>query len=565
MNDTDDLKELVQKAAAGDKTAFEELYQETCRSVYFTCFGFLKDEQEAQDVTQEVYLTALEQLGTLEDAGKFKPWLYRIAANKSINCLKKKQPSLPGDEQLQDMETEDNEYFLPEEYALNADKREMVLKIVRETCSDTLYQTILLHYFNEFSIAEIAEIMECSEGTVKYRLSVARAKIKEGVLRYEKKSGDKLYSVAVIPFLTAMFTAQMQDMRMPSFSLSPKGARSKSTLAAQTAKTGGRIMLKGLQLKIAVGIAVVVLGGGVAAAVVVTNQKAQEASVGAQEEGTLDVADVGNAEDMDTSPEADDGETEPDEDTLQAETENVTESEATEDSEPTEDTENGEKEVTEETEPTEETTTAEEILEPTAEPEQQYTYTDMSATMYASQTVNVRTLPSTDGEKVGSLSTNQEVNVTGQCNETGWYRFEYNGGTAYVSNNYLSDSKVEVSSQSASSGGSSIVRVEEYPTGQWIDMGDWFFYAHPSAYETTGYNWNDPFWTDIEAILHERYPNKQTIAGTGVYLRDWNISVWFASVYDGVSADGTHGVGYPQNYVDTMDYYSRISKLPSWP
>ena len=212
MNDTDNLRELVHKAAAGDRAAFEELYRETCRSVYFTCLNILKDEQEAQDVTQDVYLTAFEQLGTLEDADKFKPWLYRIAANKSIKRLQKKKPSLPGDEQLQDMGTEENENFLPEEYALHADKRELVLKIISETCSDKMYQTILLYYFNEFSIAEIAEIMECPEGTVKNRLSVARAKIKEGVLRYEKKSGDRLHSFASVPFLTALFTAQMQDM-----------------------------------------------------------------------------------------------------------------------------------------------------------------------------------------------------------------------------------------------------------------------------------------------------------------------------------------------------------------
>lgn len=48
----------------------------------------------------------------------------------------------------------------------------------------------------------------------------------------------------------------------------------------------------------------------------------------------------------------------------------------------------------------------------------EYTYTEMNATMYATQTVNVRNLPSTDGEKIGSLSTNQEITVIGQCNET---------------------------------------------------------------------------------------------------------------------------------------------------
>lgn len=77
-----------------------------------------------------------------------------------------------------------------------------------------------------------------------------------------------------------------------------------------------------------------------------------------------------------------------------------------------------------------------------------YTFNDMSATKYAKSTVNVRNLPDTDGEKVGSLSMNQEVTVTGQCNETGWYRIEYNGNTAYVSDSYLVDNKIETQAES---------------------------------------------------------------------------------------------------------------------
>ena len=76
-----------------------------------------------------------------------------------------------------------------------------------------------------------------------------------------------------------------------------------------------------------------------------------------------------------------------------------------------------------------------------------YTYTDMDATMYAQKTVNVRSLPSTDGEKLGSLSTNDEVKVTGQCAETSWYRIEYSGGVAYVSNSYLGNDKVVVQTE----------------------------------------------------------------------------------------------------------------------
>lgn len=70
-----------------------------------------------------------------------------------------------------------------------------------------------------------------------------------------------------------------------------------------------------------------------------------------------------------------------------------------------------------------------------------YTYTDLNETMYAKQSVNVRSLPCKDGEKLGGLNLNDEVRVTGQCVETSWYRIEYNSGIGYVSNNYLAKEK----------------------------------------------------------------------------------------------------------------------------
>ncbi len=89
------------------------------------------------------------------------------------------------------------------------------------------------------------------------------------------------------------------------------------------------------------------------------------------------------------------------------------------------------------TEVIEETETQQEQTEESKQPSVTYTYEDMSATMYAKQSVNVRSLPSTDGEKLGALAYSQEVNVTGKCNETGWYRINFNGSVGYVSNNYL--------------------------------------------------------------------------------------------------------------------------------
>lgn len=76
---------------------------------------------------------------------------------------------------------------------------------------------------------------------------------------------------------------------------------------------------------------------------------------------------------------------------------------------------------------------------PESEPEITYTYKDMANIMYAKQDVNVRSLPSTNGERIGYLSADQEVKVIGQCIETGWYRILHNGVVAYVSNHYLTD------------------------------------------------------------------------------------------------------------------------------
>ena len=77
----------------------------------------------------------------------------------------------------------------------------------------------------------------------------------------------------------------------------------------------------------------------------------------------------------------------------------------------------------------------------------------VTGTMYARAAVNVRNQPSTDGEKVGQLTQGQEVTVTGQCSETGWYQIELNGGKAFVSNNYIVAEKPAAATQTNQTAG----------------------------------------------------------------------------------------------------------------
>ena len=73
-----------------------------------------------------------------------------------------------------------------------------------------------------------------------------------------------------------------------------------------------------------------------------------------------------------------------------------------------------------------------------------YTYTNLTTTLYASTEVNVRNLPSAEGEIIGGLKINEEVSITGKCNETGWYRIAYNGNTGFVSDLYMIENKAEM-------------------------------------------------------------------------------------------------------------------------
>ncbi len=269
-----EIEHLASLAANGDRSAFEALYQRTCQNVYFTCLSFLKNEQDASDVTQEVYLTALEQLPRLNDMSKFVPWLNKIAVNKCKNMLIKKKPVLMDYEDMENLQTEENENFLPEEYATNKAKRKIVMDIMEKSLSDTLYQTVIMYYFNGMSVTEIAEIMNCPVGTVTYRLSVARAKIKEGVLRYENKNDDKLYAFVGIPLLTSVLTAEMQELSVPDIFPDIISAAAKGTFTAQAAKGGVNVMLRTLKSKIIAGVvAAAVVGGGIAAAVIISNKK----------------------------------------------------------------------------------------------------------------------------------------------------------------------------------------------------------------------------------------------------------------------------------------------------
>ena len=233
------IKELVLSAKNGNKKAFDKLYKLTSNDVWFTCVSLLKDEENAKDIMQETYITAFLKLNTLKDEEKFCGWLTAIATNKSKNKLKGKVEYQIDDEVLI-AKTETDELMLPEEYINKAEKRKVLLQIIEDTLSFNQYQVVLMFYFNELSIAEIAQALEISEGTVKSRLNSSRAKMKTAIEDYEKKSGDKLHGVVVVPFFTTIFKEEAKSLAVPNITIKLPNGQTLATSATKGIATGAK-------------------------------------------------------------------------------------------------------------------------------------------------------------------------------------------------------------------------------------------------------------------------------------------------------------------------------------
>lgn len=231
------ISHLVEKVKKGDNKSFEKLYKLTEREVWFTCISFLKNETTAQDIMQETYITAFLKIQSLEKSSQIRSWLNRIAVNKCKNYLKGKGEIQLDDEIFENQAIVDERISIPEEYISDKAKREIILSIMQEVLSDVQYQTVIMHYFNEMTVDEIAEVFECSRGTVLSRLNYSRAKMKTAIEDYENKSGDRLHGVVFVPFFTTIFREQAKSLKVPSITITLPNGESLVTAASKGVST----------------------------------------------------------------------------------------------------------------------------------------------------------------------------------------------------------------------------------------------------------------------------------------------------------------------------------------
>ena len=198
-----EIAQYVVQMQNGDGQAFEKLYHATNQSGYFTALKILKDEDEAQDVLQDSYIAVLEKINDVRDPESFISWFHQIVANRAKKYLLKKKPSLFASNEEEQECTEfipdEDEIWQPEQNVDEDDVRRQVMQIV-DGLSDDKRTCVILYYYNEMSVADIAQTVGASENTVKARLFQARKDIRKEVEKLGKKN-ISLRGVAPISLL----------------------------------------------------------------------------------------------------------------------------------------------------------------------------------------------------------------------------------------------------------------------------------------------------------------------------------------------------------------------------
>jgi RNA polymerase sigma-70 factor (ECF subfamily) len=196
--------EIIQRAQSGDEAMFEHLYRRHSRRVYAVCMRMVKDPVEAEDLTQEAFLLLFRKIHTFRGESAFSTWLYRLAVNRVLMCLRRKSlPSISLDEPLHSNETDGPPM-------IDLGSRDSVLeglldRINLERCIKRLptgYRTIfVLHDVQGYKHQEIAEILGRSVGDSKSQLHKARTQLRGLLHEYQRvKARDRrLAAVKVLP------------------------------------------------------------------------------------------------------------------------------------------------------------------------------------------------------------------------------------------------------------------------------------------------------------------------------------------------------------------------------
>lgn len=193
--------ELLEGLKVGDPAAYRQLVELNSANVYSVALKLLNDEQEAEDVLQETFMSAFESIGHFEGRSKLSTWLYRIAYNASLMRLRKRGQmttfSLDGPVSTEEMIGEPTSRHLvdwsavPDDQLLTAEARREMDKAIAEL-PESLRSTFVLRDIQGLSGAETAEILGITVQAVKNRLHRARLWLRDRLSGYFAERAERL-------------------------------------------------------------------------------------------------------------------------------------------------------------------------------------------------------------------------------------------------------------------------------------------------------------------------------------------------------------------------------------
>lgn len=181
---------LVMLTLAGEQCAYEVLVTRYQKTVISSAMTVTKKHFMAEDAAQDAFVTAWMKLNTLQEPKKYCSWVCRIAKNCAMNMINRYRSFLPLDE-VDNLNIYADEAENPAEMYVLSEERNEVNKSI-DGLPEKVRQIIYLHYYEELSIAEIADRMHISEGTVKWQLHDGRKRIRKELCAMNEKYSDTL-------------------------------------------------------------------------------------------------------------------------------------------------------------------------------------------------------------------------------------------------------------------------------------------------------------------------------------------------------------------------------------
>ena len=180
---------MIEECIKGNETAIAQLIQEHQLGVFRLALSILNDPNEASEVTQDTFISALKAMGTYQEKSKLKSWLYTIALNTSRSKLRKRKALERLYSTLTTIVHVKVQHIPTPEETIIGKEEEVALQNALEKLGEKQRIPIILRYYHDCSIAEIAEILNIKEGTVHSRLSIGRERLRSELTDLFKATG----------------------------------------------------------------------------------------------------------------------------------------------------------------------------------------------------------------------------------------------------------------------------------------------------------------------------------------------------------------------------------------